>query len=80
MSVILGTPTIPAREGVFTVYGSSVIEGSTDAIYSKLLDLSSYGSWNTFSPKVELQKQATEGVLSVGDDLILHAHISCTSS
>lgn len=74
-SRLRSTPLIPITEGVFTVYGSSIIEAPGDQIFERLINVEKYDTWNTFTPNVEFLKRRERLTIGDGDQILLQAHI-----
>lgn len=61
----LATPSIPASKGVFSAIGTCTLDQSTpEKVWAAILDFSSYGKWNDFTPSIEPASPATS--LEVG--------------
>lgn len=69
------TPLIPSSEGIFTIYGSSIIDRPGDQIFRKILDVTNYKNWNTFSPEVSFLRREQGDSIQIGDQIRLKAHI-----
>jgi len=53
----LSTPRIPSSAAVLTIYAHTKIEAPASKILSTLLDTSTWSSWNTFAPHVNISSQ-----------------------
>ena len=66
----LATPSIKANQGVWTSYGSAVIQSPAKDVWLALRDFQSWGQWNEYTPKVETPSGTND--VSVGERVIIH--------
>lgn len=86
------SPNIP-HGGIFSPYASSTIAAPATAVYTALLDTSTWPSWNTFVPSAEitshpsssspsstLDTPTTSPILAKGTHMTFTVHLTPTST
>ena len=53
----LNTINVPSKDAILTISASTHIKAPAALVFDVLLDVTSYGQWNTFCPKVTIETQ-----------------------
>ena len=68
----LGTPTSPRESAVLTLSESVHINAPAALVFDALLDVSKYGEWNTWCPKVTIETPPGSKILATGTIFNFH--------
>lgn len=62
---VLGTPSIPAENGILTSYGSATIHATVDEVFTALTRFDEYTKWSSFNNYM-WEDTTANGVPAVG--------------
>ncbi|KAK5171757.1 uncharacterized protein LTR77_003393 [Saxophila tyrrhenica] len=72
----LTTPFVPREESLMTLAASTRIYAHASVVFDTVLDVSNYGKWNSFCPKVTIAQQpdslAGSQKLELGTSFVFH--------